>query len=193
MNKNGETEALDFCRAKKIFEEGFGFLKSLYHKENVFFHFSKIKDEEKRKSLSALKRGVVSVFFTSELANGRRRVDKVWLNAEEIPKHFLAGFIDRLILELNSGQTNPFEIMDALNQLREINELTEKNYRAIICSSKIKKNPSVLLKLISENELPLQNDLSAIIKEWKNEYPLRIEGDEIIIHMLLEKQSFPRE
>ena len=193
MNNNNDTEVLDFCRVKKIFEEGFGFLTSLYHKENVFFHFSKIKDEEKRRSLTALKRGVVSVFFTSKFANGKRKVDKVWLNAEEIPKHFLAGFIDRLILELNTGQTNPFEIMDVLNQLREINELTENSYRAIICSSKIKKNPSVLLKLISENELSLQNDLSAILKEWKNEYPLRIEKDETIIHMLLEKQSFPRQ
>lgn len=186
MNNNIEKEALDFCRVKKIFEKGFGFLTSLYHKENIFFHFSKIQDEEKHKLLSNLKRGVVSVFFTSKFANGKRRVNKVWLNVEDIPKHFFADFIDRLILELNNGQINPYEIMDALNQLRETNNLSEKNYREIIRSSKIKKNPSILLKLISDNELPIQNDLKMILKEWKNEYPLRVEKDEILLRKFLD-------
>lgn len=186
MNNNNEKKVLDFCRVKKIFEKGFGFLTSLYHKENVFFHFSKIKDEEKHELLSNLKRGVVSVFFTSKFANGKRRVDKVWLNVEDIPKYFFADFIDRLILELNNGQINPYEIMDALNQLRETNNLSEKNYREIICSSKIKKNPSILLKLISDNELPIQNDLKMILKEWKNEYPLRLEKDEILLRKFLD-------
>lgn len=186
MNNNSEKEVLDFCRIKKIFEKGFGFLASLYHKENVFFHFSKIKDKEKHELLSNLKRGVVSVFFTSKFASGQRKVDKVWLNVEDIPKHFLADFIDRLILELNDGQTNPYEIMDALNQLRVTNNLTEKNYREIICSSKIKKNPSILLKLISENEFSLQSDLKLILKEWKNEYPLKVEKDEILLSKFLE-------
>lgn len=184
MSNNSEKEVLDFCRVKKIFEKGFGFLTSLYHKENVFFHFSKIKDEAKHELLSNFKRGVVSVFFTSKITSGKRKVDKVWLNVEDIPKHFLADFIDRLILELNDGQTNPFEIMDALNQLRVTNNLTEKNYRDIICSSKIKTNPSILLKLISENELLLQDDLKIILKEWKNEYPSRVELDEILLSKL---------
>lgn len=186
MNNNTEKEVLDFCRVKKIFEKGFGFLTSLYHNENVFFHFSKIKDEEKHELLSNLKRGVVSVFFTSKIANGKRRVDNVWLNIEDIPKHFLADFIDRLILELNNGQTNPFEIMDALNQLRETNNLTEKNYHEIIGSSKIKKNPSILLKIISDNELPLKNDLKILFKEWKKQYPLRVEQNEILLSKLLD-------
>ncbi|MDZ7767029.1 MAG: hypothetical protein U5K00_21870 [Melioribacteraceae bacterium] len=38
-----EKELLDYCRVKKIFDKGFGFLSSLYHKENVFFHFSGIR------------------------------------------------------------------------------------------------------------------------------------------------------
>ncbi|MEN8194202.1 MAG: cold shock domain-containing protein [Bacteroidota bacterium] len=184
MNKSSDKEVLDFCRAKKIFDKGFGFLTSLYHKENVFFHFSKIKDEKKRELLSNLKRGVVSVFFTSKFANGKRKVDKVWLNAEEIPIHLLPDFTDRLTLELNNGNTNPFEIMDALNQLRKIYKLTEENYRAIICSSKIKRNPSILLKLISENELPLKNDLTVILEEWNNEYPSKIQHDDILISKL---------
>ncbi len=186
MNNNSEKEVLDFCRVKKIFEKGFGFLSSLYHKENVFFHFSKIKDEEKHELLTTLKRGVVSVFFTSKFANGKRKVDQVWLNVEDIPKRFLVDFIDRLILELNNGQINPYEIMDALNQLREIHNLSEKNYREIICSSKIKKNPSILLKLISDKELSMQNELKILFKEWKNEYPLRVEKYEILLRKFLD-------
>jgi len=68
MNQLPENVVLDFCRIKKIFDKGFGFLSSLYHQENVFFHFSKIKDKEKRQSLFDLKRGIISVFFTSKIS-----------------------------------------------------------------------------------------------------------------------------
>ncbi|MBU0473368.1 MAG: cold shock domain-containing protein [Bacteroidetes bacterium] len=149
MNQNNETEVLDFCRIKKIFDKGFGFLTSLYHQENVFFHFSKIKDKEKRQSLFDLKRGVISVFFTSKISDGQRKVDKVWLNIAEVPENLLANFIERLILELNDGVTNPFEIIDALNQLNQIGKLTEQNLKEIISSKKIVKNPSILNKLLS--------------------------------------------
>ena len=152
MNKENEKEVLDFCRVKKIFEKGFGFLSSLYYTENVFFHFSKIKDDEKRKTLLTLKRGVVSVFFTSILLNGKRKVDKVWLDIGEVPEKYLNGFIDRLILELNNGEINPFEIIDALNQLKEIGKLTEQNFRDIVASKKIQKNPSILNKIFSDEE-----------------------------------------
>lgn len=152
MNQNREKEVLDFCRVKKIFEKGFGFLTSLYHKENVFFHFSKIKDEEKRETLSTLKRGVISVFYTSKLLNGKRKVDNIWLDIAEVPQNLISDFIDRLLLELNDGKTNPFEIIDAFNQLKEVNKLSGQNFRDIISSKKIQKNPSVLLKLITEDE-----------------------------------------
>ena len=152
MNQLPENVVLDFCRIKKIFDKGFGFLSSLYHQENVFFHFSKIKDEEKRQSLFELKRGVISVFFTSKISDGQRKVDKVWLNIAEVPENLLANFIERLILELNNGVTNPFEILDALNQLNQIGKLTEQNLKDIISSKKIVKNPSILNKLLSNNE-----------------------------------------
>lgn len=155
MTKINETEVLDFCRIKKIFEKGFGFLTSLYHQENVFFHFSRIKDEEKKKTLLSLKRGVVSIFYTSKLFDGQRKVDKVWLNISVVPENLLCGFVDRLILELNEGVTNPFEIIDALSQLKAINKLSEQNLRNIVYSNKILKNPSILEKLLSEDEINL--------------------------------------
>jgi len=181
MNNNTEKEVLDFCRAKKIFEKGFGFLTSLYHKENVFFHFSKIKNEEKRESLKSLKRGVVSVFYTSKKMNGKRKVDKVWLDVGEIPNYLLPDFIERLILELNIGNTNPYETIDAFNQLRESKLLTEKNYRELLCSLKIKNNPSILLKIISENETNLLYELEVIIKEWKNKFQIKEEYEEVLM------------
>ncbi len=152
MNRENGKEVLDFCRVKKIFDKGFGFLTSLYFSENVFFHFSKIKDEEKRKALITMKRGVVSIFFTSKLFNGKRKVDKVWLNINEVPEKYITDFIDRLILELNDVEINPFEIINALNQLKEIDKLSEQRFREIISSKKIQKNPSILNKLFSENE-----------------------------------------
>jgi hypothetical protein len=98
----------------------------LYYSENIFFHFSKINDKEKKESLASLKRGVISIFFTSKLFDGKRRVDKVWLNITDVPEYLLSNFINRLILELNGGRTNPFEIVAALNQLRVINKLSKK-------------------------------------------------------------------
>ena len=152
MDKECEKEVLDFCRVKKIFEKGFGFLTSLYFPENVFFHFSKIKDKEKRNTLSTLKRGVVSVFFTSKLFDGKRKVDKVWLDIKEVPEKYLGDFIDRLLLELNDGTVNPFEIIDALKQLKEIGKLSEQNFKDIASSKKIQKNPSILNKIFSDEE-----------------------------------------
>ncbi len=152
MEENNKKEVLDFCRVKKIFEKGFGFLSSLYYTENVFFHFSKIKDEEKRNALLKLKRGVVSVFFTSKVVNGKRKVNNVWLDIIDVPEMYLNDFIDRLLLELNDGIINPFEIIDALNQLKKIGKLTEQNIQDIVSSKKIIKNPSILDKIFSEEE-----------------------------------------
>ncbi len=152
MNNEITEENLDFCRIKKIFDKGFGFLTSLYHQENVFFHFSKIKDEQMRKSLLELKRGVISVFFTSTISNGQRKVEKVWLNIAEVPEDLLPNFIERLILELNDGVTNPFEIIGALNQLKQIGKLSTQNLENIISSKKIVKNPSILNKLLTIDE-----------------------------------------
>jgi len=153
MNQLPENVVLDFCRIKKIFDKGFGFLSSLYHQENVFFHFSKIKDKEKRQSLFDLKRGIISVFFTSKISDGQRKVDKVWLNIAEAPENLLPNFIERLILELNDGVTNPFEIIDVLNQLKQIGKLSKQNLKEITSSKKIIKNPTILDKLLTIDEM----------------------------------------
>jgi len=153
MNQLPENVVLDFCRIKKIFDKGFGFLSSLYHQENVFFHFSKIKDKEKRQSLFDLKRGIISVFFTSKISDGQRKVDKVWLNIAEVPENLLPNFIERLILELNDGVTNPFEIIDVLNQLKQIGKLSKQNLKEITSSKKIIKNPTILDKLLTIDEM----------------------------------------
>ena len=58
-----EKELLDFCRVKKIFEKGFGFLSSINYPQDVFFHFSKIKDEKVREELEKLKRGECLYFL----------------------------------------------------------------------------------------------------------------------------------
>lgn len=152
MTYDHETEVLDFCRIKKIFDKGFGFLTSLYHTENVFFHFSKITDLEKRTALENLQRGVVSVFYTSTISNGKRKASRVWLDIAEVPEVLIPKFIDRLILELNDGTVNPFEIIDALKQLKDINKLSEEHLQGIILSKKIHINPSILDKIFSDEE-----------------------------------------
>lgn len=187
MNKNNEKEVLDFCRVKKIFEKGFGFLTSLYHFENVFFHFSKIKDPEKREALSTLKRGVVSVFYTSKLLDGKRKVDKIWLDLSEVPQNLIPNFIDRLLLELKDGRTNPFEIIDALNQLRKIDKLTDQDYSDIITSEKIKKNPSILLKLISEDEKEVLEKLTSLLQELPDKNLSEIEEKDLLLLWLSKK------
>lgn len=163
-----EKEVLDFCRIKKIFDKGFGFLTSLYFTENVFLHFSKIKDAEKREAIAKIKRGVVSMFFTSKLVGGKRRADKLWLDIKDVPEYYLIDFIERLILKLNEGDINPFEIIDALRQIKEVDKLTEQNLRDIALSKKILKNPSIIEKLFSDKETEkLENCLKLIEKNKK--------------------------
>jgi len=184
MKEKKDKEILDFCRVKKIFEKGFGFLTSLYYPENVFFHFSKINDEEKKKTLSALKRGVVTLFYTSKLSNGKRKVDEVWLNIEDVPEKLLGDFINRLILELNDGKTNPFEIIEALSQLRRIKKLTEQNYHDIISSKRILKIPSILLKIVSEDEKNIFDKLTHFLEELKGKNLAELEQREYLINLI---------
>ena len=165
VNQEQDIELLASCRIKKIFDKGFGFLSSLYYKENVFFHFSRIKDLEKRKKLEKLKRGVVSIYYTSKISNGKRKVDKVWLEISEVPINYLTTFIERLIQEPNDGKINPFEIIDALSQLNEIYKLNENHLEQIISSAKIDKNPSILEKMLPKSKIELHEQLSKLIKE----------------------------
>lgn len=165
MTQEQNIELLDYCRIKKIFDKGFGFLSSLYYKENVFFHFSKIKDINKRKDLENMKRGVVSIYYTSKGSANKRKVDKVWLEINEVPTKYLSNFIDRLIKELNVGVTNPFEIIDALSQLNQIGKLSQTHLEQIISSSKIIKNPSILEKMLPKSKVEFHEQLSEILKQ----------------------------
>lgn len=163
-----KTEPLDFCRIKKIFDKGFGFLTSLYYDENIFFHFSKIKDTEKREMLNNMKRGEVFVYYTSRTNNGKRRVDKVWLNLAEVPQNMFPDFISRLITELNEGTLNLFEIIGVFSQLKETDKLTEEIYHQIISSKRILENPTVLLKLINENDFERIATVKNLIIEFEH-------------------------
>jgi cold shock CspA family protein len=157
------TKQLDFCRIKKIFDKGYGFLTSLYHDENIFFHFSKIKDFEKRQLLNNMKRGEVLIYYTSKTSNGKRQVDNVWLNLAEVPQSLLPDFITRLIVELNNGTINLFEIIAVFNQLRKLNKISKENFKKIISSKRISENPSVLLKIIDEKEIDISEKLKKTI------------------------------
>ena len=184
MKEKRDKEVLDFCRVKKIFEKGFGFLTSLYYPENIFFHFSKIKDEENRKALSDLKRGVVTLFYTSKFSNGKRKVDEVWLNIEDVPEELFSDFINRLVLELNDGKTNPFEIIEVLSQLRKIKKLTEQNYQDIISSQRILKIPSILLKFFSEDEKEVLDKVTYFLEELKGKNLSELEQREYLISLI---------
>ena len=117
MYKKDEEILLDYCRVKKIFEKGFGFLSSLYYPENVFFHFSKIRNEETREKLENLKRGDVYLFYTSELKNRKRRVVKIWLDLKQVPPRLLPKFITRIIAEFYEGRLNIFELAHVVKEL----------------------------------------------------------------------------
>jgi len=56
-------------------------------------------------------------------------------------------------LELNDGVTNPFEIIDVLNQLKQIGKLSKQNLKEITSSKKIIKNPTILDKLLTIDEM----------------------------------------
>jgi cold shock CspA family protein len=181
MMQEQEIELLDYCRIKKIFDKGFGFLSSLYYNENVFFHFSRIKDQEIRKKLEELKRGVISIYFTSTKKNGKRKVDKVWLNISDVPISYLPKFIERLLNELNDGSVNPFEIIDALSQLNEINKLNSIHLERIVSSTKIVKNPSILEMMLPKSKMEQKEQMSKLIKEKNNSDFSDITKKEIIL------------
>ena len=69
-----------FLQSKKFEKDSFQV------KQDVFFHFSKIKDEKVREELEKLKRGTVYIFYTSHVENNKRKVSRMWL---EVLKMFL--------------------------------------------------------------------------------------------------------
>lgn len=149
---------LDFCRVKKIFDKGFGFLTSLYFEEPVFFHFNNVKDKEIKEKLENLNRSDVYVFFTSVKNNDKRKADKLWFNTKDIPQKLLPIFIDKIIKELDDGKTNIFEIAYAVKQLMEINSIGKEQFGKILNSKKVLSTPSVIKAFLSDKNENTQID-----------------------------------
>ncbi len=170
-----EQELLDFCRIKKIFEKGFGFLTSLYYKENVFFHFSKIKEPAAKEKLENLQRGEIYIFYTSVLKDGKRKVSRIWLDIKDVDKKFLPKFKFRIIEELNSGNTNVFELAHVIKELRINNLLNEGEFNKVLRSEKVVKIPSAIAAMLTEPELELFENGSDFFRSYDSASPVHEE------------------
>lgn len=162
------NEPLDYCRVKKIFDKGFGFLKSLHYQEPVFFHFNNVKDPAAKEKLEKMKRGEVYFYFTSILFKGRRRVYKIWLDISDVDRNLIPDFANRVTEEFISGDNNPFEVAYVLKQLRENNFLNKDNFERILYSGKMIKTPSLLKSMIREDESEKLEIISPLIEELES-------------------------
>lgn len=177
-------ELLDFCRVKKIFDKGFGFLTSLYYKEPVFFHFNKVKDPDIKEKLEKLKRGEVYFFFTSLLHNGKRKVYKLWLDVKDIDKNLIPEFIERIILEMNDGKINVFEIAYVIKQLRENDFVNKEKFLEILLSKKMLKTPSVLKAVLKTDEEKFSDNLNILIEKLESKQISENEWADSVIHQI---------
>jgi len=166
MNK--EIEQLDFCRIKKIFDKGFGFLTSIYFEENIFFHFSKIRDKEVKESLQNMKRGVVYVFFTSEQIDEKRKVNRLWTDITKVDTRLIPNFIEKVIEELEEGKTNIFETAHVIKLLRETKILPKEKFVEILRLPKVSKTPTIIKPMLTEEELKKIGSFDLLIKDIKN-------------------------
>jgi len=147
------NEPLDFCRVKKIDEKGFGFLKSLYYPGDVFFHFSRITQEEFSQKLHAMKRGQFFLFFTSKIQqNNKRKVDKIWYSIDTVPGELITQFIRRIIDEFNSGATNIYDLLFVFEESKKFNIITSEEIEEIIASKRILNLPTTIVPFLNEEE-----------------------------------------
>ncbi|MDZ7765831.1 MAG: hypothetical protein U5K00_15660 [Melioribacteraceae bacterium] len=128
------------------------FFRVLYHKENVFFHFSGIKDQTVKEKLENLERGDLYFFYTSYKKDDKRRVKKLWLSLSDVDEDLLPDFENKITEEFISGETNPFEVAYVIKLLRENNSFNNQNLRKILSSSKLIKTPSLLKGMLTEND-----------------------------------------
>lgn len=154
-----EKELLDFCRAKKIFEKGFGFLSSINYPQDVFFHFSKIKDDKIREELEKLKRGTVYIFYTSVEKDNKRKVARMWLNLKNVPNYLIPDFKLKIVDEFNEGKTNVFELAYIINELKSLKLIEKSDFELVLKSKKIKSNPSVIKQMLFDDELSRFEDI----------------------------------
>jgi cold shock CspA family protein len=159
------VEYLDYCRVKKIFEKGFGFLSSIYFEENVFFHFSKIKDRDTKEKLEKLKRGAVYLFYTSKNEQGKRKVDKIWLDINDVDPKLIPSFTIRIIEELNGSKINIFELAHVVYLLREAGSINRSQFEKVLCSVTLKRIPSSIIKMLSQSEVKLFKDFNKLIDD----------------------------
>jgi len=171
-----EKPLLDFCRIKKIFDKGFGFLTSLYFEEPVFFHFNNVKDKAIKAKLENLNRSDVYSFFTSVKLKGKRKVNKLWFDIKDISPELFPDFVEKIITELNNGKTNVFEIAYAIKHLRENNIIDKEKFREILNSTKVLSTPSVIISMLTEYDeintnrvVEINNNLQSgkfTVSEW---------------------------
>ena len=154
-----EKELLDFCRVKKIFDKGFGFLSSINYSQDVFFHFSKIKDEKVREELEKLRRGTVYIYYTSRKDKHKRKVSRMWLNIEKVPNYLIPDFILKIIDEFNNGKTNVFELAYILKEIKSNGHINRKDFELVLKSKKIQSNPSVIKQILNDEELKKIGDI----------------------------------
>jgi len=148
------NEPLDFCRVKKIDEKGFGFLKSLYYSNDIFFHFSQIKREDFLVKLQEMKRGDFFLFYTSRLQkNGKRKADNIWYSIEQVPVEYFPPFIERIIAEFDTGRTNIFDLIFVFNELRKLNQISNENLFLILNSKRIIYLPTTILPYLTIDEV----------------------------------------
>ena len=176
-----EKELLDFCRVKKIFDKGFGFLSSIHYSQDVFFHFSKIKDEKVREELEKLRRGTVYIFYTSHVENNKRKVSRMWLNLKNIPQYLIPQFIEKIIEELNDGKTNVFELAHIVKELRNIGDIKRKEFELVLKSNKIQSNPSVIKQMLNDEELNKFEDIDEYFNSIRDN---KIESENWILEIL---------
>lgn len=158
---------LDYCRVKKIFDKGYGFLTSLYFSENVFFHFSKVKDPTVKKNLEKLNRGAVYLFYTSELVKGKRRVDKIWLELKEVDSKLLPPFVLRIIEELGKSKINIFELAHVVFLLRQAGVLNKNQFERVLNAATVKRIPTSIIPMLLEDEKEKIGDLDEIIEAFQ--------------------------
>lgn len=168
-------EQLDYCRVKKIFDKGFGFLTSLHYDGYVFFHFNMVKDKAVKEKLEKMKRGDIYFYFISTLKDGKRKVSRLWLDISAVDKELLPGFADRITGEFISGATNPYEVAYVTKQLRENEYLNDGNLRMLLSSDKLLKNPSILKAFLRESEAGKLSNAESLIEQLELK---RIEKDE---------------
>ncbi len=147
------SEPVDFCRVKKIDEKGFGFLKSQHYRNDVFFHFSQIKREELLAKLTKLKRGDFFLFFTSKARpDGKRKVDEIWYEVEEIPVAKIPGLVEALAREFEEGSTNLYDLLFVFGELKKLNYLFPEVVERILGSAKLMNLPVTVLPYLTGAE-----------------------------------------